>query len=331
MARVALVGAIVCVLVGCSDGTAPGSNDPIGLWNASLTDLTLISVATGQPVKCSASWVMSIIDASSDSSRLLFTMIPRGTKMDCGPGPGGGVGVWVEGGRELYIHQAGDSVSFVTASLLDTFFVAELRNGSVLSGRGSHNYRGADFSAIRRSSPIDPNTSPNLLRLVAPYVEVEVGDSTAVGALVYDAYDRVIPDLSLTWSSSAPGVAAVGSDGVIHGLAPGQATLKASLGDIADTAHIEVLQPAASVEITLAPDSLIYPAGTFLLGVARDANGQELPNRQFHWTTSNAAIATVEEYGVWGNVTTLGPGSVTITARSSTVTASVTITVLSGS
>jgi alpha-tubulin suppressor-like RCC1 family protein len=157
---------------------------------------------------------------------------------------------------------------------------------------------------------------------------MEIADSTRFEADVHDAYFRLISDPDITWLSTATNVATVRADGVVHSIAPGSTTVRAAIADLADSVHLDVLSPAAAVEITGVPDSLIDPTTSQLIGVARNAGGDVLPSRSFYWTSSDTTVATVYPAGETGSVTTKGPGTVTITARSTAVTASASLNIL---
>jgi hypothetical protein len=63
------------------------------------------------------------------------------------------------------------------------------------------------------------------------------------------------------WTSSAPGVAAVGAQGVLTGLLPGTVAITATLGSISGSATATVASPQ---QITC-ERSLLYPAGTYVV------------------------------------------------------------------
>jgi len=117
----------------------------------------------------------------------------------------------------------------------------------------------------------------------------------------------------------------VDPDGLIHAVSPGSAWIVGHLGSLRDSASVRVLSPAASVEFTVAPDSLIVPNGTIMVAVAKDAVGQPEPDHQLTWESSDPAIATAE---AGGGVTAVAPGTVTITASVTEVSASTTLHVL---
>lgn len=61
--------------------------------------------------------------------------------------------------------------------------------------------------------------------------------------------------------------------------------------------------------------------------LARDAGGNIIHNRRFYWTSSNPGVATVSPYGETAVIRGVAPGTVTITARSTTLSASVAVEV----
>lgn len=64
---------------------------------------------------------------------------------------------------------------------------------------------------------------------------------------------------SLAWTSTAPGVASVDAQGVVHAVAPGDARIIGMLGGVADTARIVVVPAATLVmeAVSLAPSQLV--------------------------------------------------------------------------
>jgi hypothetical protein len=88
---------------------------------------------------------------------------------------------------------------------------------------------------------------------------------------------------------------------------------------------VTVTWPAiARVEIVPAPGTLY--AGTSLAHTARAllANGTARPDAAIRWSSSDPAVATVDD---WGTVTALGPGAVTISATSENAQATTRYTV----
>jgi alpha-tubulin suppressor-like RCC1 family protein len=320
-----------CALAACGGETTqpnpPGGGSGLtGLWDASISGIKAIDLS-GQTADCTASWVMSIDTLAFSVIDPLGTQLPYTATIRCEPGE---TGIWPQRGRQFIVRQSGDSFAFLSAERGDTFMVGHLASATELSGRMAEPiYVGAVFSATRHAGS-DPNRSPFALDLFPQYLNAEVGDSAVMAVRVHDAYYAEIPDAPVRWSSSAPGVATVGSDGVVHGVATGDALITARIDTLVRFVAFTVLQPPASIAIVSAPDSLIDPDTTYIQAVARSANGQILFGRRFHWSTSDAAVATVGDGGDAGYLLTTGPGTVTITARSTTTSASVSIPVLAG-
>ncbi len=91
-----------------------------------------------------------------------------------------------------------------------------------------------------------------------------VGKSEQLTATVRDQTGKVLTDRAVTWTSSALGVAGVGSNGVVTGLSPGSATITAASGGKSGSAVITVSAPLSG--------DLAIVAAEFTQGV-QDATG----------------------------------------------------------
>ena len=83
--------------------------------------------------------------------------------------------------------------------------------------------------------------------------------------------------------------------------------------------------PVASVTVTAAQPSVVVGASVQMSASTLDASGNVLTGRTVTWSTSDAAVATVDASG---SVTGESPGQTTITATSEGRTGSAPITVL---
>jgi alpha-tubulin suppressor-like RCC1 family protein/uncharacterized protein YjdB len=183
------------------------------------------------------------------------------------------------------------------------------------------------------------NPGPPASVVISPNpATVAAGDTIILTATVRDASGYLVPDPSVTWTSSVPAVATVapfGSAGVgrafatVTGVSPGTATITATSGAASGTAATTVAQPGpvASVMVTPASTALLLGVTTQLTATVRDANGVAIRNRPVSWTSDNAAVASVDANGV---VTGVGPGSARVIATSEGVsgTAAITVTVI---
>src|SRR5882762_2995554 len=162
---------------------------------------------------------------------------------------------------------------------------------------------------------------------VAPaIVSFVVGATVQLTATPKDALGNPLSGRVVTWSSNAPGVAAVSGTGLVTGLGVGAVTLTAtSEGQSGMAAATVTNVPVASVTLSPAAASLTVGATTQLTATPKDANGTALSGRVVTWATSNAAVATVSASG---SVTGVATGSATITATSDgqSGTAAMTVT-----
>lgn len=152
---------------------------------------------------------------------------------------------------------------------------------------------------------------------------VVLGETRGLNVAVTDKDGKTIPGRSLTWSSSSPTIATVNAEGIVAGVALGQATITARTvrDGVSGTATVHVVQvPAASVAISPAGSQLVFEGTTLQLSaIVRDGSNNILNGRPVSWTTSNQAVASVSSTGL---VTGLGLGSAQITAEVEGKTAS---------
>lgn len=141
---------------------------------------------------------------------------------------------------------------------------------------------------------------------------IVVGQSVSLAATVTG--DAGAPT-TVTWSSSAPNIAAVSAAGVVSAIAPGTATISAAAtSNAAATATLAfTVTPAPTVQqVTVSPgqDTLIVGGSrTFTATVTAD---QGLPTT-VTWRSSTPAVATIDGTG---RVTAASIGATTITAVS---------------
>ena len=121
-------------------------------------------------------------------------------------------------------------------------------------------------------------------------------------------------DKSVTWESSAPGVATVDTNGKVTAVAEGTATITVTTADGGKTATCEVTvtQPAETpvTSVTLDKTRLTLDVGgsdTLTATVKPD----DATNKAVTWSTSDKNVATVDQNG---NVKAVGAGKATITA-----------------
>lgn len=122
-----------------------------------------------------------------------------------------------------------------------------------------------------------------------------------------------VPEATFTWSSSDAGVASVGPTGLVTAVANGTATITASvsIGGASGTATITVAQEASTITLSVADVTIAPGATTQITASVADAGGSALGAPHLSWSSSDDAIATVDDTGL---VTGVAEGQVTITA-----------------
>ena len=139
-----------------------------------------------------------------------------------------------------------------------------------------------------------------------------VGQTTQATATLKDASGNVLTGRTVTWASSDPQVASVGSSGVVTALAAGSATVSASSEGKTGSAVLTVTPvPVATVTVSLARYALNVGETTQASAVLSDASGGILAGRSVTWASSDPAVASVDANGV---VTALAFGSAAIDA-----------------
>ncbi len=154
-----------------------------------------------------------------------------------------------------------------------------------------------------------------------------VGATQQFAAQALDASGHPLAEITFSWASSAPAVASIdAASGLATAVANGETTVTATAGTQSGTATLTVSQAIASVEVTPPAAALLALGATQLFTAeARDANGHPVPGVMFTWTSSNAAIATIDP--ATGLATAVQGGAATITATAGSHSGSATLTV----
>jgi trimeric autotransporter adhesin len=202
----------------------------------------------------------------------------------------------------------------------DNHAVATLGSGSTVTavGPGTANIS-ATFTGVAGSAPLYVSaatlSSISVIpptALLAPATSV---DCVAIGT--FSAGSTQIITSLVTWSSSAPELATVSSNGKVTAQSAGTAIISAQLGVLrADSAIVVDSSPLTSLQVTpqimsTAPQTVVAfrATGTFADGDTQDLTTSVL------WTSSPGSVATISnDTGTMGQATGLEPGTATITA-----------------
>lgn len=154
---------------------------------------------------------------------------------------------------------------------------------------------------------------------------VRVGEGRNLMARVRDADGGVLEGREVTWRSSNAAVATVDGGGRVTGVTPGTVYVRASSEGRSDSSRVTVTAgPPTSLEVTPGSVSILPGATAQLEAIFRDASGTIVSGSAITWSTSAAAVATVNTQGL---VTAVSEGQATVTARAGTMQARVEVEV----
>jgi len=122
------------------------------------------------------------------------------------------------------------------------------------------------------------------------------GATQAFTATARDANGAIVSDVTVTWSSSDPAIAAVDpGTGLATAIADGTVAITAEAGDATGTASLTVAQAVAGIAVTPGSVTLMaLDASQQFSATALDANGNPLTRSvTFTWTSTVPAVAIV--------------------------------------
>ena len=182
----------------------------------------------------------------------------------------------------------------------------------------------SSVDGLSASAEINVHVSGTAMHITPEEVTLGVGAVIRLNTyyLPSDTTDEIF-----RWDSSDPGVLLVQEDGTLRALSEGTAVLSVFSRDGLSTSTLIRVEPAAK-EFEVSPTAATVERGNRLTLTPRflDAQGREDESASKHlvtWTTSNPAVATVEE----GVVTAVNSGQARISAAADGKIASCLITV----
>ena len=114
----------------------------------------------------------------------------------------------------------------------------------------------------------------------------------------------------IEWSSSAPEVASVDKNGVVKGLALGNADISASIGELTTSMQVEVIAVPVK-EIVLTPNPIVLSELGQSVQVTATILPEDAADKSLEWGVDDPAVVSIDENG---NVTALGTGETHIYA-----------------
>jgi hypothetical protein len=182
----------------------------------------------------------------------------------------------------------------------------------------------------------DPNPPPTTATVSVTGVSMEKTATTILVGSTETLYATVLPDnatnKSVTWSTSNAAVATV-SNGTVHAVSAGTATITVKTADGGKTATCNVTVSATAVAVTGV--SLNKSSTTLTVGGTETLTPSFTPsgatNQNVTWNSSNTAVATVSNGTV--HAVSAGTATITVTAADTTngtKTATCAVTVTAG-
>ena len=177
------------------------------------------------------------------------------------------------------------------------------------------------FTAACEVAVIQPVTG---VTLAPSTLAMKVGDAPV--ALTATVLPAEADDKTVTWSSSAPSVAAVDENGMVTATAAGTATVTVTTNDGGFTASCEVTVTQPVTGVTLEPSELSLYVGGAAETLTATVSPASSSDKTVRWTSSDENVALVDENG---SVTANGEGSaeITVTTIDGGFTASCTVNV----
>ena len=159
-------------------------------------------------------------------------------------------------------------------------------------------------------------------------IETDATQQFTAKALTSDGMEIV--DAEFTWSSSDEMVATVDSDGLATGVGAGETMITATADSITGMATLTVTEPpppepeVASVTVSPSEAMIETDATQQYSATALTADGMEIPDVEFTWSSSDEMVATVDADGL---ATGVGAGEAMIVATVDSVSGTATLTV----
>jgi hypothetical protein len=152
-----------------------------------------------------------------------------------------------------------------------------------------------------------------------------LGDTVRFTAVAQTGLHREMPGLPVTWSSDAPAIVFVGTDGSAVAHESGSTQVHATVGEVTGSATVTVVQIIESVEILTYFGNTVAAGDSLWLYIdARDRNAFSVPGTTFTLQSLNPSVATITLTG-WVKGVSTGEASIVAMAAGKADTALVQV------
>jgi uncharacterized protein YjdB len=174
--------------------------------------------------------------------------------------------------------------------------------------------------------PMGPDDDVASVQFATDTQTIEVGSTHQLTFEIRDDAGNLIDpdDVTIDFSSNTVTVATVSETGLVTPVAAGTAVITIEVGSVSDTITITVTPEISSIDIVLADIDLVSAETATLEVTVLDMAGDPVPDPGLTFTSSNEAVATVNDDGV---VTAVSAGTATITAEGGDESDSIEVTV----
>lgn len=208
---------------------------------------------------------------------------------------------------------------------------------ATVSSTGVITARKAGTAIIRAASVEYPNISCQTSfeavdpRIVTAQIQprsgsLRIGVPRQLSATLFDSLNQTIPaGRVVNWASVNPAIANVTATGLVTGVAIGTAKIAINAEGAKDTVTFTVTKvPVATVRLSPLSSSIVQGQTQQINATIEDSTGTVVTDRLVEWSSSDPTKASVNASGL---VTSLAPGTVTISAISETKNGTASVTV----
>lgn len=156
-----------------------------------------------------------------------------------------------------------------------------------------------------------------------------IGQTVQLAARVLDQNGSAVTGAAVTWKSGAVDVATITDQGLVTAIDNGSAVITAQSGSLSTTVNVTVSQSPGRIVIEPRMAELKTIGETVqLTATVQDRNQHPVSGAEVTWRSGDAEVASVSDQGL---VTAVANGTVRITARTGSVSASIEVTVMAPS
>ncbi|MEQ1689869.1 MAG: Ig-like domain-containing protein [Gemmatimonas sp.] len=208
---------------------------------------------------------------------------------------------------------------------------------ATVSATGVITARKAGTARVTTSSVEYPNVScgTNFIavdpRIVTAQIQprnisLRIGAPRQLTVTLLDSVNGAIPPgRVINWTSATPAIATVSNTGLVTGLSLGTARIAVNAEGAVDTVNFSVTKiPVATVRLSPLTSSVVQGGIVQITATVEDSTGAVVTDRLVEWSSNDPTKASVSQTGL---VTSIAPGTVTISAISETRTGTANVTV----